>query len=294
MDKIIEITGLQKKDKNFNINNINFYLQTRHIMGFIGENGAGKTTTIKMILNSIEKTSGEIKVFGYDHQREEVKIKKSIGYVPADEYFIQKSNLIQHANAMKIFYKDWDDELFESLCKSWDLPLKSKIYTYSTGMRKKAMLALALAHRPKLLILDEITSGLDPLSRIEVLDILKLFVKNGNRSVLFSTHIIADLEKIADDIVLIHKGEVVDQIPIHQIQEKYLLVEIGKDKVVGKQDDFIGYYQTDKYFTGIMLRDKAEKLFDKMFLKLPTIEELLVYTIRRVKNEESEAIIKGL
>ena len=294
MNNILQVNGLSKAFKGFRLENISFALEKGCIMGFVGENGAGKTTTIKMILNAIEKSTGEIKVFGKDHIAYEEEIKEKIGYVPADDYFTANSTLNRHAKALKLFYKKWDDKLFNALCTNWKLPLNQKIFEYSKGMKTKAMLALALAHKPELLILDEPTAGLDPVARIEVLDILRDFVANGERAVCFSTHITTDLDKVADYITLIHGGKIRESLPIDQIEEKYALVEGDLEDLAGKADGFIGIRKGQVRFEGLILREKAMALFDISKIKTPNIENLLVYTIWGDKDEKSLDIIKSL
>ena len=263
-------------------------------MGFVGENGAGKTTTIKLILNAIEKDQGSITILGLDHEKDEIQIKEQIGYVPAEDYFVANATLNKHAKMVEVFYPTWDNELFQALCQNWNLPLTQKIYEFSKGMETKAMLALALAHRPKLLILDEPTAGLDPIARIEVLDIIRQFVENGERSVLLSTHTTTDLDKIADYITLMHKGRVKESLPIDEIEEKYALIQGDVSVVEGKEEAFIGLRKGKVHFEGLMLRNTAEIFFSETYIKRPNIENLLVYTIWGDKDEESQKIIKGL
>ncbi len=294
MDTILQISHLTKAFNGFKIDDISFSLEKGCIMGFVGENGAGKTTTIKMLLNAVEKTSGEIQIFGLDHTAHEVEIKERIGYVPSDDYFTANSTLDRHVKALKIFYKEWDDTLFKALCTSWKLPLSQKIYEYSKGMKTKAMLAIALAHKPDLLILDEPTAGLDPVARIEVLDILRDFVANGERAVFFSTHITTDLDKIADYITLIHEGRIKESLPIDEIEEKYALVDGGIEDLKGKEEEFLGLRKGQVKFEGLILREKAQKCFKENQIRVPNIENLLVYTIWGEKDEKSQAIIKSL
>lgn len=263
-------------------------------MGLVGENGAGKTTLIKLILNAIDKDAGNIKVFGLDHAKDEIAVKERIGYVPAEDYFTANSTLGKHANMIKVFYDKWDQVLFEALCKSWNLPFNQKIYEFSKGMKTKAMLALALAHKPQLLILDEPTIGLDPVARIEVLDIIRQFVEKDERSVLLSTHITADLDKIADYVTLLHKGRVEESLPIDKIEEKYALIQGNIKAIDGKEEAFIGLRKGKVNFEGLMLRGVAEMLFSESYIKRPTIENLLVYTIWGDKDEKSQEIIKCL
>ena len=294
LEELLKIEGLIKRYPTLTLKDINFSLEKGCIMGLIGENGAGKTTMIKLLLNAIEKDEGNITIFGMNHEKEEISIKERLGYVPAEDYFTVSSTLGKHAKMLKVFYNTWDDTLFEALCKSWGLPLNQKIYEFSKGMKTKAMLALALAHRPMLLILDEPTAGLDPVARIEILDILRQFVENGERSILLSTHTTADLDKIADYITLLHKGKLKESLSVDQIEEKYALIQGDVQAVEGKEEAFIGLRRGNVGFQGLMLRSMAEILFTENYIKRPNIDHLLVYTIWGDKDEASLEIIKGL
>lgn len=294
MDELLKIKGLSKYFPSFCLKDINFEIKKGCIMGFIGENGAGKTTTIKLILNAVEKDEGDISILGLKNNADEIQIKEQLGYVPAEDYFVANSTLNKHAKMIEVFYPTWDQVLFEALCKSWNLPLNQKIYEFSKGMKTKAMLALALAHRPKLLILDEPTVGLDPVARIEVLDIIRQFVENGERAVLLSTHTTSDLDKVADYITLMHKGRVIESLSIDEIEEKYALIQGDSEAVEGKEGAFIGIRKGEVTFEGLMLRNAAELIFSDTYIKRPTIENLLVYTIWGDKDEESQEIIKSL
>lgn len=294
MEELLKVEGLTKYYKAFSLYNVSFSLRKGCIMGFIGENGAGKTTVIKLILNAIEKDLGQIQVFGLDHVIDEIAIKEKVGYVPAEDYFTANSTLAKHAKMVQTFYETWDGELFRALCANWSLPINQKIYEFSKGMKTKAMLALALAHRPQLLILDEPTAGLDPVARIEVLDIIRQFVENGERSVLLSTHTTTDLDKVADYITLLHKGKLKESLPIDQIEEKYALIQ-GEVKIVeGKEEAFIGLRKGKVNFEGLMLRSTAKMFFSEAYIKRPNVENVLVYTIWGDKDATSQEIIKSL
>lgn len=294
LEDLLRLKSVTKYYPSFSLKDISFTVKEGCIMGFIGENGAGKTTTIKLILNAIDKDQGSITIFGLDHEKDEIQVKEQIGYVPAEDYFVANSTLCKHAKMVEAFYPNWDGNLFKALCKSWMLPLEQKIYEFSKGMKTKAMLALALAHRPRLLILDEPTSGLDPVARIEVLDIIRQFVENGERSVLLSTHTTTDLDKVADYITLMHRGRVKESMSIDEIEEKYALVQGNIELVEGREGAFIGLRKGKVTFEGLMLRNTAELIFSQAYIKRPNIENLLVYTIWGDKDEESQEIIKGL
>ncbi|MBQ8377733.1 MAG: ABC transporter ATP-binding protein, partial [Oscillospiraceae bacterium] len=206
----LEVNNLCKEFSDFKLDNVSFKLEKGMVMGLVGENGAGKTTIIKLILNAMNKTSGSISVFGLDSVKDEVEAKKKIGYVADDDYLYVTSNIKKYAKAFATVYENWDQQVFEKYAKMWNLPPKKKFSEYSKGMRTKAMLALTLGHNPDILILDEPTAGLDPVARIEVLDILRDIVSEGERAVLFSTHITGDLDKIADSITVLINGKVTE------------------------------------------------------------------------------------
>ncbi|ADZ83011.1 ABC transporter ATP-binding protein [Cellulosilyticum lentocellum] len=291
---ILEVQHLNKHFKTFSLQDITIQLEKGCIMGFIGENGSGKTTTIKLLLNGLPKDSGEIKLFGLDHIVNEVAVKEKLGYVPADDYFTDSATLASHAKALKPFYKTWDEDFFQTIVETWNLPQSQKMHEFSKGMKTKAMLALALAHRPQLLILDEPTVGLDPSARLEVLDILREFVADGERSVFLSTHITTDLDKIADYITLIHQGTIRESLSIDHLQEKYALVEGNLSQLQTHKEIFIGIRKGDIRFEGLLLRENALKYFNSEQIKVPNIENLLTLLTYGIQNENNNPILKGL
>lgn len=279
MENMLEIINLNKNFDNFKLDNINISLQKGSIMGFIGGNGAGKTTTIKLILNAIGKNSGEIKILNKDNVDDEEFVKSCIGYVPDEDYFILNSTLKNHAKALKVFYENWNDDIFLSFAKKWTLPLNKKISEFSKGMKTKAMLSLAFAHDPKLLILDEPTAGLDPVARIEVLDLLRDFVSDGEKSVFFSTHITSDLDKVADFVTLIDNGRILDSLSIDKLEEKYIILSAGLEELKGLENEFIGIKKGEFSFEGLILRDKANTYFKNLKKSKPNIENYLTFSI---------------
>lgn len=205
----IEIRGLCKSYGDFALQDISLTLPGGAIMGLIGENGAGKTTTIKCILNLVRRDSGEITLMGYDNLREERPAKQDIGVV-LDECFFHDT--LQPRDVGRILapvYRDWDGGLFRDYLDKFQIPEKKFIKEFSRGMKMKLSLAAALAHRPRLLILDEATAGLDPVVRDEILEEFQSFICDEEHSILISSHITSDLEKVADYITYIHQGQVV-------------------------------------------------------------------------------------
>lgn len=185
---ILEIINLSKNYGKFKLSDVNILLPHGYIMGFVGANGAGKTTTIKLIMNMIRRDSGEIKVFGKDNIEYEMQIKDNIGYVGEQPVFYDDMTVDWTGNFAKKFYSKWDDSNFSSLLNRFKIDKNKKIKQLSKGMKMKTALALALSHRPELLILDEPTSGLDPIVRDELLEILMEFIQDERRAV-FSRHI---------------------------------------------------------------------------------------------------------
>ena len=205
----IEIRGLSKSFDRFSLKDVNLTLPNGSIMGFIGENGAGKTTTIKLILNQLKKDSGTICILGLDHIKDEKSIKEDIGVVFDESYFHDNLKPKHISKVMSNIYKNWNQEFFYDNLNKFNIPVDKMTKDFSRGMKMKLSIATALSHNPKLLILDEATSGLDPIIRNEILDIFREFIQDENHSVLISSHITSDLEKVADYISFIHDGEII-------------------------------------------------------------------------------------
>ncbi len=283
MKYILEVNNLRKEFKNFTLNNINFKLEPGYIMGFIGPNGAGKSTTIKLIMNLLKKDSGEIKVFGLDHTKYEKEIKDRIGFVYDENYYYEALTVNQMKSIVASFYSKWDDNIFNHYLKIFDLNSKAKIKTLSKGMKMKFSLAIALSHDADLIIMDEPTSGLDPVFRREILDILYDIIQDENKSVFFSTHITTDLEKIADYITFINKGEIVFSKPKDEILEKYAIVKGGLDILNNEiKQQFVGLRETQVGFEGLTENaESVKKLFeDEILIEKATLEDIMVYTVK--------------
>ena len=208
MTNCIEIKGLCKSYGDFALKNIDLTLPGGSILGLIGENGAGKTTTIKCILNLIHRDAGEIRLLGYDNVRDERFAKADVGVVLDECFFHDTLRPQDVGKVLAPAYRNWDQGLYLSYLKKFQLPEKKFIKEFSRGMKMKLSLAAALAHHPKLLILDEATAGLDPLVRDEILDEFLGFIQDEDHAILISSHITSDLEKVADYIAYIHQGQV--------------------------------------------------------------------------------------
>jgi len=229
MENVLEIINLRKDYRDFSLKDISFSLPRGYIMGLIGPNGAGKTTIIKLIMNLIIKKSGEIKVFGKDHLKHEVEIKSRIGFVYDNPNYYDHLKLKQLKNIIAPFYKSWDDSTFKKLVEKFELPLNKTLRKFSRGMVMKAALAIALSHNADFIIMDEPTSGLDPVFRRELLELFTEIMQDENKSILFSTHITSDLERIADFVTFINNGEIVFSKIKDEIFENYGIIKGGNE-----------------------------------------------------------------
>jgi len=241
MEPALEIRGLSKDYGDFRLEDVTFTVPRGSVCGLIGPNGAGKTTIIKLILNLARRRAGEIRVFGLDNIRDEVAVKSRIGFVHETPLFYEHMSLRRIRDTVAPFYPKWDDGLFDRLLREFDLPPGKRFVRLSRGMKMKFALALALSHDADLLVLDEPTSGLDPVFRRRLLERLREFIQDEDKSILFSTHITADLERIADHIAFILDGAIVFCSPLDEVLERWGVVKGGPElDGPGTEDLFLG------------------------------------------------------
>lgn len=231
MNNAIEIRGLCKHYKDFSLQDVSFNVPGGCIMGFIGENGAGKTTTLKSVLGLLHTDGGTISVLGRDPVTERAAVGREIGVVLDGSFFSPVMRTGDINATMAHLHPDWDKELFASYCRRFALPEGKPYKAFSKGMIAKLMLATALSHHPKLLILDEATSGLDPVVRSEILDIFLEFIQDEEHSILLSSHITSDLEKVADYITFIHAGRIIFSKPMDDLREQYGVLKCARSRV---------------------------------------------------------------
>lgn len=228
----IEIKGLEKRYDGFQLGSFDLTLPSGCIMGLVGENGAGKSTTIKLIMNAIGRDAGEISVLGVDNRSAGFRdIKEDIGVVLDEAYFPEVMSARNVGKVMALTYKNWDAAAFEGYLKKFSLAPDKIFKDYSRGMRMKLAIAAALSHGAKLLILDEATSGLDPMARDELLDIFNDFTRDENCSILLSSHIVSDLEKICDYIAFLHRGKLVLCEEKDRLLEEYALIRLPEERL---------------------------------------------------------------
>lgn len=224
----IEVRDVSKTYSDFTLDNVSLSLPTGTILGLVGENGAGKSTIIGLILNTIQRNCGTISVLGKNNQNHDfVHLKNDIGVVLDEAYFPEVMTPKNVNCILKNTFTHWDETLYYNYLSRFHLPINKQFKTFSRGMKMKLAIAAALSHHPKLLILDEATSGLDPVIRDEILDIFNEFTRNESHSILISSHIISDLDKICDYIAFLHKGKLVLFDEKDKLLEKYAIIKMS-------------------------------------------------------------------
>lgn len=287
MNNILEIQNLSKRyhNSNFKLDNVTFCVPSGSIMGLVGENGAGKTTTISAVLNIIKKDSGTIKIFGKEMLDGCTHMREDIGVVFDAINFPNSLTAKKLSSVFSNIYKNWDEYYFQKLNKKLNIPLNKPIREFSRGMTMKLAITVALSHSPRLLILDEATSGLDPIVRNEILDLFLEFIEDENHSILMSSHISSDLERIADYITFIHDGKTI------LIEKKDTLIyEYGiarckeKDFATLDKDDFIAYNKRG-FQIDVLVANKQyfAKKYSQVIVDTPKIDEISLLLIKGAK-----------
>jgi len=281
---VLEINNLCKNYHDFSLQHINMTLEKGTLTGFIGPNGAGKTTTIKSILGMIKPDEGKITVLGLDSVRSDLEIKSKLGVVLDDGHFYEDLTLRKMTRLIAPMYSTWDDHAYQIYMNKFDLPEDQKIKHLSRGMRMKYALVLALSHGADLFILDEPTSGLDPLVRNELIDILKEIVLTDNKTVLMSTHITSDLDKIADYLFFIFNGKIILHGQKDEIKDQHAIVKGDPAALLPDYENyFVGLNKSAYGFEGLTDNKATLKkvLPNKTVYEVPSIEDILSYYARR-------------
>lgn len=284
--ELLEVRNLSKRYKNFSLENINFVLPKGYIMGYVGQNGAGKSTTLNLITNICKCTEGEIYVDGITCREDAVRYKESIGYIGDEFYYPADFTVKNIRGILRGYYPTFSVDKFNGMLERWKLSEKMKVKDFSRGMKVKLMFAAVLARDTKLLVLDEATNGLDPVVRVEALKLLQEYIADGERSVIFSTHILSDLEQIADYIYFIHDGKKVLYDAKDELLENYLLVKGDRRAVSGRlQKELIGIVDNAYGFEALLPSDKAELLTSEFHIEKPSIDEIVIHYIMSAKTE---------
>lgn len=283
MKNILEVKNLTKKYKRFTLDGVNIEVQEGCIMGFIGANGAGKSTTIKGILGAINLDEGEVNVLNQGSLAKNHKLKEHVGVVLEQSNFSETMTFKEINQFMKLCYKTWEEKVFYEYGERFHLEEKKKIKEYSRGMKMKLSLAVALSHDSKLLILDEATSGLDPIIRDEILEIFQEFIQDEKKSIFISSHILSDLEKICDYITFIHEGKIVLCEEKDVLLETYCMVKCERQVLDELSNGIVKGVRYGQFGAeALMLRSDARNLKD-VHVEAVTLEEIMLFIVRGEK-----------
>ena len=280
----IELSHINKSFGDFAIRDLNLTVPSGTICGLVGENGAGKSTTIRLLMGALRPDSGTASVLGVDVTSLEFRdVKEDVGVVLDEAYFPESLNALQVGKIMAATYRRWDQELYDGYLKRFDLPASKQFKDFSRGMRMKLAIAVALSHQPKLLVLDEATAGLDPIVRDEVLDIFNEFTREEDHSILISSHILSDLEKLCDYIAFIHKGDLLFCEEKDQLLEQYGIFEDSRENLDCLQPEAIVAREESRYggVRALVKRDLAPTGFR---LEKPTVEDVVLFLVKGAKN----------
>ena len=286
-ENAIEISNLRKCYDGFTLDDISFSVPMGSIMGFIGQNGAGKSTTIRAILNITKTDGGSVRLLGMDHIQDEMQIKEQIAAV-FDECPFHDSFKAKQINILfRGLYRSWDEQKFYEYLERFQLPRKKKIGEFSKGMKMKMQIAAALSHGAKLLVMDEPTTGLDPVVRNEILDIFREYLSDEDNSILLSSHITSDLDKIADCVTFIDRGKLLLTGYKDDILESHGLMKCSREDYREIDPEDIISARINEYSVDIMVsdRDKMSRKYSGILIEKTNLEEIMLFYVNREKRE---------
>ena len=286
-ENAIEIKGLTKRYDGFTLDNVSFDVPKGSIMGFIGQNGAGKTTTINALLNIVKKDEGEIKLLGLDSVKDEFEVKSQIAAVFDELPFDDRLNANDINKILRAVFEQWSSETFFSYLDRFSLPRKKKFGKFSKGMKMKLQIASALSHNAKLLIMDEATTGLDPVVRNEILDIFLEYLQNEEHTILMSSHITSDLDKVADSVTFIDKGKLLISGYKDDILDSHGVLKCTKSDYKEIDPEDIISARLSDFGAEVMVADRAEcsRKYSGAVIDPTTLEEIMIYYVNRSKKE---------
>ncbi len=258
IENVIELKDVTKDYGDFKLDHVSFTVPEGSVCGFIGQNGAGKTTTIQIILDAINRDSGEVFLFGQKVDKNSAALREDIGVVFDEMGFHDFLTARQINTILKNIYKNWKEEEYFSYLKRFSLPTKKPCGSFSRGMRMKLQIAAALSHGAKLLIMDEPTSGLDPIVRNEMLQIFREYVIEEDHTILLSSHITGDLERLADEVVFIDGGKIILSGNKDEILEKHGVLKCKKDEVTSINESLVVDYESSTFGAEVLVNDRKE------------------------------------
>lgn len=285
MEYVLEVNNLTKEYKDFKLDDISLKIPKGSVVGLIGENGAGKSTFINSILNINEPEKGEVKIFNKNINEHEKDIKEDIAVIFDKSHYSEYMNAKLIGKMLSKIYKNWDNEKYYSLLENFDLPVNKKIKKFSKGMKMKLEFALALSHNPKFLILDESTSGLDPVFRDEILELLRSYTENEENSILISSHITSDLDKISDYIAFIHEGRLQFVKEYEDIHDNYGVLSCKKDFFDSLNPDDIVFYRKEAFSYKVLVKNRMElmNVYKDLIIENASVEDVMLFYIKGEK-----------
>ena len=282
MEPALQINGLTKEYPGFKLDHVSFTLPCGTIMGLIGENGAGKSTTINAVLDLIRKDDGNILFWGKELSHNPRQLKEDIGVVFDGISFYETLTPVKVGKISAAAYRQWDPAAYKGFLDQFQLPADKEIKTFSKGMKMKLSIAAALSHHPKLLILDEATSGLDPVMRDDILDVFLDFIQDETHSILMSSHITTDLEKVADYITFIHQGKIVFSKPKDELIYNYGILRCGAEDFHRLDPADILAWRKNDYQWDVLVEDKNKAMsrYRSIVIDNPSIDDILLLYVK--------------
>lgn len=288
MEYAVEVQGLTKRYPGFTLDHVSFAVPSGSIVGFIGENGAGKSTTMKAVLNLIRRDEGSVRLLGKEDGAEYPEIKEQIGVVFDESYFPDNLKIRDVDRIMRSIFRSWESGKFLDYCRRFGLPEKKIVKTFSRGMKMKLSIAAALSHQTKLLIMDEATSGLDPVVRNEILDLFQEFVQEEDHTVFLSSHITSDIERIADYILLIHKGRILLFEDKDTLLYEYGVARCSWEQAQNLDKALVVGVRRSQFETEVLVRNrKALKEQPDLVVDRASLEDILLFTVKNGLEEEA-------
>lgn len=287
---LLKVENLRKRYEKFLLQDVSFTLEKGYIMGFIGLNGAGKTTTLKSMLNLVHPDSGRVSLLGMNYHDHELELKKEIGVIFGGMDYYTKRRVRNVTDVVRRFYPNWDYEVYADYCRLFNIDEDKKIGELSQGMRTKYALILALSHNAKLFLFDEPTSGLDPAARDDLLEIFQKLVEDGERSILFSTHITSDLEKCADYITYIHDGQIIASETREDFINSFRIVRGEQDRLTEEIEKNLIAVKKHKFGFSGLVRTADSHSFQSYVMDQPTLDEVMVFYAKKEANHGASSL----